>query len=126
MLRACRKLLRPRGRTAFLTIVVAPGLSKSDHRIAVRRGPRSVRTTRPVDVLMGAAGFVDIEVNDLTDDFLHVAQAWQREFATHEQALRPILGDEWDERQSDRRGMIAAVERGWLRRILVTGAVPGG
>jgi len=104
--------------------VVAPGLSKSDHRIAVRRGPRAVRTTRPVGVLMEAAGFVDVEVTDFTDDFLRVAKAWEREFAIHEQALRPILGDEWDERQTDRRGMIDAIDRGWLRRILVTAAAP--
>jgi cyclopropane fatty-acyl-phospholipid synthase-like methyltransferase len=125
VLRACRKLLRGGGGTAFFTIVIAPSLSKADHRVAVRLGPRATRSTRPVDVLMDAAGFVDIEVIDFTDDFLDVARAWEQEFTANEDALRPIFGDEWEERQDDRRSMIGGIERGLLRRILVTGATDG-
>lgn len=70
---------------------------------------------------MDAAGFVDVEVVDFTPEFLAVARAWEHEFRIHEAVLRPVLGDEWEVRQSDRRGMIDAVERGLLCRVLVTG-----
>lgn len=101
--------------------MVSPGLSKRDHRIAVRRGPRAVTSTRPIDVLMDAAGFRDVEVADVTRDFLAVARAWEREFDAHEDHLRGVLGGEWEERQADRRDLIAGVEAGQLQRILVTG-----
>jgi hypothetical protein len=124
VLRACRKILRPGGRTAFLTITVSPGLSKSAHRIAVRLGPRAIASTRPIDVLMNAAGFIDVEVVDLTESFLDVARAWQREFINHEPELRAIMGHEWDERVRDRADMIRGVKEGLLGRLLVTGGVP--
>lgn len=117
-------MLRPGGRTAFLTIIVSPGLSKSDHRIAVRLGPRAIASTRPLDVLMTAAGFTDVEVSDVTESFLDVARAWQSEFLRHERELREIMGDEWEERLSDRADMIRGVEQGLLRRVFLTGRAP--
>ncbi len=106
---------------AFLTIIVSPGLSKWDHRIAVRLGPRAIASTRPLDVLMNAAGFTGVEEIDATESFLEVARAWQAEFLSHERELREVIGDEWEERVSDRADMIRGVEQGLLRRVFVTG-----
>ncbi|MGH2787824.1 MAG: hypothetical protein ACRDJV_07920 [Actinomycetota bacterium] len=117
-------MLRPAGRTAYLTIVVSPGLSKSAHRAAVRLGPRAIASTRPLDVLMSAAGFTDVDVTDLTASFLEVARAWQSEFLRHERELKEVMGDEWEERLRDRADMIRGVEEGLLRRVLVTGRAP--
>jgi cyclopropane fatty-acyl-phospholipid synthase-like methyltransferase len=117
-------LLRPAGRIAFLTIIVSPGLSKTAHRIAVRLGPRAIASTRPLDALMTAAGFRDVEVTDVTESFLRVARAWQSEFLRHERELREVMGDEWEERYSDRADMIRGVEEGLLRRVFVTGTTP--
>jgi hypothetical protein len=117
-------MLRPAGRTAYLTIIVSPGLSRSDHRNAVRLGPRAIASTRPLDDLMTAAGFTEVEITDLTASFLEVALAWQSEFVRHERELREVMGDEWEERLCDRAAMIRGVEHGLLRRVLVTGSAP--
>jgi hypothetical protein len=107
---------------AFLSIIVSPGLSKWDHRIAVRLGPRAIASTRPLDVLMKAAGFTDVQEIDVTKSFLEVARAWQSEFLGHERELREIIGNEWEERVSDRADMIRGVEKGLLRRVFLTGS----
>ena len=117
-------MLRPAGRTAYLTITVAPGLSKPAHRLAVRLGPRAITSTRPLDVLMSAAGFADVELTDVTGEFLEVARAWQAEFVQHERELREFMGDEWEERLHDRAALIRGVEQDLLRRVLVTGTAP--
>ena len=117
-------MLRPAGRTAYLTIIVSPGLSKSAHRTAVRLGPRAIASTRPLDVLMTSAGFSDVELTDVTDSFLEVARAWQSEFLRHERELREVIGDEWEERLSDRADLIRGVEQSLLRRVFVTGKAP--
>ena len=124
MLRACRRLLKPGGRTAFTTIVVSDDLSKSEHRRAARMGPRAVTSTRPIGDLMEAAGFEAIEVGDVTQDFIEVVEAWFKAFATRAIELRPLLGNEFDHRQRARQEMISAANRGWLQRLLVNGAAP--
>jgi hypothetical protein len=70
---------------------------------------------------MTAAGFTDVGLTDVTESFLEVARAWQSEFLRHEGELREVIGDEWDERLSDRDDMIRGVEQGLLRRVFVTG-----
>jgi hypothetical protein len=116
-------MLRLGGRTAYLTIIVSPGLTKAAHRRAVRLGPRAIASTRPLDALMTAAGFIDVEITDVTEEFLATARGWYTESGRHERQLRNILGDELDERQSHRRAMIGGVEEGLLRRVLVGGGV---
>jgi hypothetical protein len=81
-----------------------PGLTRYPYRRALQLGPRAISSTRPLDVLMRAAGFAHVEVTDLTNEFLDIARDWVAEFGRHEQALRDILGDEFEERQADRRG----------------------
>jgi hypothetical protein len=124
VLRACRRLLKPGGGTAFFTIIVTPGLSRKAHRRAARLGPRAVASTRPLDALMNAAGYVDLEVVDVTADFGDTARAWSREFSHHEKELRLALGDELEERQSDSQDLIRGVEEGLLKRVLTTAAAP--
>jgi cyclopropane fatty-acyl-phospholipid synthase-like methyltransferase len=120
VLRACRRILRPGGRTGFTTIVVASRLSKKAHRRAVSLGPRATASTRPLDELTTAAGFVEVDVVDVTDAFLVTARSWLSEWSRHEAELRPILGDDLDERRSDRQDLIRGVEEGLLKRVLVT------
>ncbi len=125
MLRACRRILRPAGRTAFFTIFVAPGLSKRDHRRAVRLGPRAVASNRGQAELLAAAGFVDVEEVDVTGEFLETARRWLRFSAELEPALRAALGDEVvDEQVADRTDMVKAIEEGLLKRSLLVGAAP--
>jgi cyclopropane fatty-acyl-phospholipid synthase-like methyltransferase len=118
-------MLRPAGRTAFTTIVIAEGLTKSDHRRAARMGPRAVTTTRPMEALTRAAGFVDVEVTNVTAAFITTVQAWFSAFAARDGELRPVLGAEFEDRQKGRREMIEAAEGGLLQRLLISGTTPG-
>jgi len=125
VLRACRRLLRPGGRTAYLTIFTTPGLSKPDHRRAVRLGPRAVGSGREQADLLDAAGFVPIVVIDMTEDFLETTRRWLSHASELEGGLRRTLGDAlFDEQQTDRMEMITAIEEGLLSRALFVGARP--
>jgi hypothetical protein len=123
VLRACRRLLRPGGRTAFITIFTTAGLSKRDHRRAVRLGPRAVGSNREPGDLLDAAGFIGVEVIDLTEAFLETAQGWYEHTSELERELRVTVGDaEFDQQQSDRKGMITAIKEGLLSRALFVAA----
>ena len=89
-------------------------------------GPRAVTSTRPLGLLMEAAGFEAIEIRDVTEDFLATAQAWFDAFAARSRELRPVLGNEFDDRQKGRREMIAAASEGLLQRLLVSASAPHG
>jgi hypothetical protein len=106
---------------AFMTITIVEGLSQEEHRRAVRIGPRAVAQTRPIDRLMTAAGFEDVEVTDLTEEFATTAQAWFEEYNEHEDELRSLLGAEFDELCSNRGDMLGGLREGLLQRVLVAG-----
>src|SRR5438552_16392339 len=90
VLRACRRLLRPGGRTAFFTVHVTPGLSKRDHRRAVLAGPRAVASDRDQPSLLRAAGLEDVEENEVTAEFLITVQAWLRVSGEIEEEVKPL------------------------------------
>jgi len=73
---------------------------------------------------MEAAGFEAIEISDVTEDFTAPAQAWFDAFAAREHELRPVLRNEFDDRQKGRQEMIAAVGEGLLQRLLVSASAP--
>jgi hypothetical protein len=125
VLRACRRILVPRGRTAFFTILTSPGLSRRDQRRAVRLGPRAVASNRVQSELVTAAGFVEVDEIDFTDEFLETVRRWLRFSRELETALRRTLGDDaFDQQLSDRTDMVVAIEAGLLRRSLFVAAVP--
>jgi hypothetical protein len=126
VLRACRRLLRPGGRTAYFTIFPTPGLSKSEHRRAVRLGPRAVGSRQGQAELLEAAGFTSIRVIDVTEGLLETARAWLLHTAGLERELRRTIGDAVvDEQQAARTAMIIGVEEGLLSRALFVGFRPG-
>ena len=87
-------------------------------------GPRAVTSTRPLEELMRAARFEDVEVTDVTREFKATAQAWWDAFSERESEIRPLLGAEYDDRQKGRREMIAGAGEGLLQRVLVSGTAP--
>ncbi len=125
MLRACRRLLRPGGRTAFFTVHVTAGLSKRDHRRAVGAGPRAVASRRDHRSLLQAAGFIEIEEGDVTDEFLATAERWVRFSRQLEPELRALQGAEaFDEVQLDRETILGAIREGLLSRSLFVAMRP--
>ena len=73
---------------------------------------------------MTAAGFEEIEVVDVTKEFERVARVWHEGYTTHQDELRPLLGDELDDLCKDRAELIAGVAEGLLERHLVAGSKP--
>jgi hypothetical protein len=119
VLRACRRLLRPGGRTAFFTIHIPPGLSRAERRHAVMAGPPGVSTRHDHRTLLATAGFGNIEETDVTADFASTLHGWLEYASGREAELRRAMGDElFDARRSDRRIQSAAVDAGVLRRSL--------
>jgi hypothetical protein len=111
---------------AFLTIHLPAGLSSADRARARASGPRAVDSRAEHDSMLRNAGFDVLVERDLTDAFLDTARAWLREsdaLADALTGLEPAGG--FDERQDDRRRMIAAVENGLLRRSLFVAAKRG-
>ena len=75
MLRACRRILRPAGRTAFFTIHPAAGLTRAQRRRASRDGPVAVATARPHRELLESAGFTQVTESDCTAEFAATTRA---------------------------------------------------
>jgi cyclopropane fatty-acyl-phospholipid synthase-like methyltransferase len=125
MLRACRALLRPGGRMAFTTILVAPGLKGAEHRRAVRAGPWQVLARRPYPELVEQAGFIDIVEIDVSEEYGRIQAAWLDANEARAAEVRRLLSDrEFNDAQMDRRRALAAIERGLLRRSLITATRP--
>ena len=121
VLRACHRLLRPGGRLAFTTIHVAPDLDARRHRRAVRAGPWHVATRRPYPELVAQAGFHDIAVIDVTEDYARTQRAWLAANESRAADVRRLISDrEFETAQADRRYAQAAIEEGLLRRSLIT------
>ena len=112
---------------AFFTIFIRPGLSRRDHRRAVRLGPRAAASNRPPFELVAAAGFVEVDEIDFTGEFLETARRWLRFSREFEPGLRAALGnDVFDEQIADRTDMVAAIESELLRRSLFVAVAPSG
>jgi hypothetical protein len=109
---------------AFLTIILAPNLTPSQRRQAVRSGPPAVVARHDHRSLLGTAGFRDIEETDVTADYLSTVRAWLDQSGAREAELRAVLGDVlFEDRQRDRRLQISAIEGGLLRRSLFMAGV---
>lgn len=111
---------------AFFTIHLASGMSSVDRARARASGPRAVHSRgEHASMLRRARLDLDVE-RDVTAAFLDTARAWLREsdaLADELRGLEPPGG--FDERQEDRRRMIAAIEDGLLRRSLFVASKRG-
>ena len=120
MLRACRRLLRPGGPIGFYTIVESPGLSPAARRRARAAGPRAVAMRSDHHRLLSAAGFRDVAEIDVTAAFAATAAAWLAETEPHADELARLEPPgAFQQRQADRRILLAAIHAGLLRRVLL-------
>jgi hypothetical protein len=70
--------------------------------------------------LLATAGFVDITELDVTPAFAATAAAWLAETEPYAEELAPLEAPgAFEQRQADRRTMLAAIHAGLLRRALV-------
>jgi hypothetical protein len=105
---------------AFTTIFESPGLGLAARRRARAAGPRAVAMRSDHRRLLGSAGFGDITELDVTPEFRATAAAWLAEAAAHAEELAPLEpAGAFEQRQADRRAMLAAIDAGLLRRALL-------
>jgi hypothetical protein len=104
---------------AFLTIEPAASLSESELQRAIKGGPPEVALDAPHEQLLAAAGFVDIEIDDVTAEYSQTQQDWIDAWADREAELVDVLGAEFvNEAKTDRQAARSAIDDGLLRRTL--------
>jgi len=92
---------------------------------SVGAGPRAVASRRDHRSLLEAAGFIEIEEGDVTDEFLATAERWVRFSRQLEPELRALQGAEaFDEVQLDRETILGAIREGLLSRSLFVAMRP--
>ena len=125
MLRALKQLLRPGGRIAYTTIFVTPGLDPMRRRRAQRSGPRAVASRSDQRQLLVSAGFIDIDVVDLTAEWATTARGWIDGWLSNEAELSALESTgAFAQRQRERRAQLRAIEDGLLRRALFSATRP--
>lgn len=127
MLRANRQVLKPGGRVGFWTIHPTPGLTPAKRRYASQIGPPDAAMRSTHDSLLRSAGFGEIEVTDVSQEYASVLRAWLAGWHRREAEVRVALGDaNFDRRVKNRREALQAVEDGLLMRSLCVGRrLPG-
>jgi hypothetical protein len=104
----------------FYTIVEAPGLPPAARRRARAAGPRAVAMRSDHHRLLRAAGFHDVTERDVTPAFAATAAAWLAETEPHADELARLEPPgAFQQRQADRRSMLAAIDDRLLRRVLL-------
>jgi SAM-dependent methyltransferase len=119
VLRAMRRLLKPGGRMAFITIHTPGDLDLMGKRLAHRYGPRMVNSRLEYPVMLDDVGFRDVCSSDITREYLRISRAWYKARGRYDEELRAALGDERAcEMECDSRLNVKGIERGFLRRSM--------
>ena len=126
MMRAINSVLKPNGRHCFYVITTPQALTDADRRrLTLRDGNDYVESPIPYDTMMSTAGFVDVEVVDVTAEYLETLHAWKREWLAEADALIELLGDEeFDRRITNRTYDIENAEAGLNMRYRCFGVKP--
>jgi hypothetical protein len=104
----------------FTTILEAPGLPPAARRRARAVGPRAVAMRSDHRRLLRAARFREVTELDVTAAFRATAAAWLAHSEAHADQLAQLEPPgAFQQRQADRRAMLAAIDGGLLRRALV-------
>lgn len=110
---------------SFLVIAVADRLSTEETDRALDAGPAHVEAGDGYPFLLQAVGFEDVELLDVTDEYLATLAAWAREWDTESPELEQLIGtDQFAAHQSRRRKALKTVQDGLLRRYLITAVRP--
>ena len=125
-MRATRSVLKPGASNCFYVITTADDLNETDReRLAQRDGNEHVESPVPYDMLMEEAGFVDIEVTDVTSQYIKTLSGWKSEWEAAANAFIDLVGKkEFARRIRNRNLDIASTADGLLRRFRVYGVKP--
>jgi len=125
-MRAIRSVLKLGAANCFYVITNADDLTDSDRdRLAQRDGNEHVESRVPYDVLMEEAGFVDVELTDVTSQYSETLRAWKREREANADAFIELVGEEEFARRIRNHDLdIASAADGLLRRYRVYGVKP--
>jgi len=125
VLRACFRVLKPGGRIAYYTIFVPPDLDAAEHRRAAKFWPSATtRGRRPSDML-GAAGFSEVEEQDVTSEFEATARAWVDGRRRYYEGLKEAVGEaRLNDQIVDGEEMVRGPAEGLLRRSFLTAKRP--
>ena len=121
VLRACRQVLRPGGRLAFLSIQPSPGLAPDERRKANKLGPTAVAVPTSYPSLLVTAGFDDAVATDVTAEYRATQQRWIDATERQRPGIVAAIGEpEYADRVLRRRGTLDAIDAGLLARFLYT------
>lgn len=82
-----------------------------------------MRTSYPS--LLRSAGFVEIGMDDRTEEYRATQAAWIDAVSRREAKIRPIVGDDaYEQRLRERRRTLAAIDDGLLARVMYWGERP--
>ena len=126
MLRATYSVLKPGAPNCFYVITTAEGLTDAEReRLAQRDGNEHVESRVPYDVLMDEAGFIDIELTDVTSQYNKTLIEWKREWEADAVAFIELVGEQEFVRRIRNRNLdIAHTADGLLQRFQVYGVKP--
>lgn len=123
MLRATYQALKPGGRNCYYVIATKEDLSPADRaQIAKRDGNEYVESPTPYRRLMEQSGFAEVEVIDVSEEFVETIAAWKRQWEAEADSLIGLLGEEEFSRKIHNRVLdLASAEEGLLKRFRVSG-----
>ncbi len=119
MLRANKRILKPGGTLAFVTIEVEPTSNRRRRRRAASVGPPAVATSSTYPALLRSAGLVEVERIDLTEEYQSTASAWFTERQRRADSFTREFGEEeLTEETATGQHTLDAIADGLLRRVL--------
>jgi hypothetical protein len=110
---------------ASFTIAFPDDLTDPQFDRAVELGPEFADSRPGFHEMMRQAGFANIRVEDVSNDYLAVAKALLEARGAEAEAMGELIGvEELEERQQRMRRAITALQEGVLGRYLITGRRP--
>ena len=125
MLRACRRVLKKDVPLAFFVVALADGLSARQTERGIEAGPPHADAGPGYGLLLREAGFSDIELVDVTDEYADTLTKSILVRESEANQLVDLIGEDmFTESQARRRSELDAVHSGILRRHLVSAVRP--
>ena len=125
VLRACHRVLKPKGRIAYYAIYVPADLSDADYRRITEFWPAAANGRRWPSEMLESAGFTDVHETDVTKQYRVTARAWVDGRRRRYDKLAQAMGEETLKGKIEEgKAILALIKDGLLRRSLLTARRP--